>query len=334
MRFQHSTISSLVAVAALAALAACSGATSQMPPGAQLAPTAGSHIVAAASQSANHDTSWISPAAYAEAKVTGLLFISNPSKNEVSIFSEDRGTKPIGKVSNGLAFPGALAVDRASNLYVANGTGSTVTMYAPPYTGAPKVTYASGLSGPTALAVSHDGTLYVAEATAGPLFGQIVVFPPHKTTPSLTIPITFPFGITTDSSGNLYVSPGTTHDVEKFAPGSTHGTILGLQGMISPAGLAFDSSGNLVVVDEGSGLKPAVYTFAPGSKTSHNTITAGLQVPETIAVATRGAHIFVGDSGSQTVPENITEFAYPAGVAGRIVPKLSFNVAVSPPAPI
>ena len=322
----------MIAVLAAAMLAACSSPSQLNAPSPVLpASSAVSNPqVLTATQSGEPDTLGQRQLA----TTPQLLFVPKFGTNTaVFVYSETDPDLPIAKITKGITGPGAITVDRNMNLYIGNNNGTThnVEKFVPPYTGAPTATYSSGLSGPTDLAVAPDGTLYVAEATGGSFFsGDIVEFPPGQTTPSMTLQVTFPFGITTDSVGNLYVSPGTTHDVEKFKPGSTTGTFLGLQGLLSPAGLAFDTAGNLVVVDEGVGMKPAVYTFAPHSTTAKSAITSGLLVPETVTVSSGGTHIFVGDSGSTTVPQSVADFTYPTGVRIRTIFRLGFDSAVSP----
>ncbi len=312
------------AVAAAGALAACGGASSSIP----------AYSPQAATKSAASESVPASRALLGEARSRGLLFASSGSKNTVFIFPESGGTKPLGKIVKGLDFPGAMTVDRSANLYVANGGNNTVVKFAPPYTGAPTLTYSNGISGPTGLSVARDGTLYVAEATSGPLSGQIVVFPSGATLPSLTIPITFPFGIATDSRDNLYVSPGTIPDVEKFSPGSTTGKLLGLKGLLAPEGLAFDSSGNLVVVDEGIGTRPAIDVFAAGAQTPLHSFTNNLTVPVTVAIATDDQHVFIGDSGSSSQPESILDFTYPTGAKTGQISNIGFDFTISPPSQI
>ncbi|MGC2407064.1 MAG: hypothetical protein WA431_11710 [Candidatus Cybelea sp.] len=58
-------------------------------------------------------------------------------------------------------------------------------------------------------------------------------------------------GVDFDSQGNLYVAYRTSdrkrHSIEEFAPGSTHGKVLGMT-LNEPQGLIVDNRGNILVV--------------------------------------------------------------------------------------
>ena len=82
------------------------------------------------------------------------LFVACPLSNSVLVYAPPYTITPT-VITNGIAFPIALAVDEVGNLFVANNGGiNTVTQYAPPYTAAPIATITNSLKIPQSLALS------------------------------------------------------------------------------------------------------------------------------------------------------------------------------------
>ena len=91
---------------------------------------------------------------------------------------------------------------------------------------------------------------------------------------------------------------GTT--VSEFAAGSTTPTKT-LTGLNGPIALAFDSSGNLYVANDGDGSGTTVSEFAPGSTTPTKTLS-GLSSPRALAFDSSG-NLYVVNQGGNTVSE-------------------------------
>ncbi len=68
--------------------------------------------------------------------------------------------------------------------------------------------------------------------------------------------------------------------------------------MLLPDALAFDSSGNLYVANDGN----TVSEFAPGSTTASATYSAGVSEPDALAFDSSG-NLYVANSGNSTVSE-------------------------------
>ena len=81
-----------------------------------------------------------------------------------------------------------------------------------------------------------------------------------------------------DRHGNLYVAyrtcPSGSGSIEKFAPGSTQGHVIGMT-LSDPQGVVVDASGNVVVDETGTvdNRLDRIDVFPPGSK------TASLEIP-------------------------------------------------------
>jgi DNA-binding beta-propeller fold protein YncE len=139
-----------------------------------------------------------------------------------------------------------------------------------------------------------------------------------------------------DAQNDLYVACADSNAVFKFPPGSTQGTNLGLVLNGEPHGMAFDSSGNLLVaVSEAPNSGSVVDVFAPGTTTPSKQI-AGTFQPFMIALDKNRRHLYVADFGSGNHDGAVFEFAYPSG---KLVNKYTqggasaaYGVAVNPPA--
>jgi sugar lactone lactonase YvrE len=122
-----------------------------------------------------------------------------------------------------------ITVDLSGNVYTMNATGSTHTIR--------KIT-------PAGVVTTFAGT-----GTAGNVDGT-----------GITSSFNRPYGITNDSSGNLYISQNTTYaSLRKLTPTAVT-TTLSLRfsefrrayNFLNPFGIAIDSSGNLYVADSGN----------------------------------------------------------------------------------
>ncbi len=132
----------------------------------------------------------------------------------------------------------------------------------------------SGLDGPTGLAFDSSGNLYIVNdgnntitvipKTTGTIFGQSVT---ANTPVKLNIPtglLNGPYDLAFDQAGNLYVTNWGNGSTITVIPKTT-GTVFGQSvtantpvklnagaGLVYPTALAFDSSGNLYIANDGN----------------------------------------------------------------------------------
>ena len=151
--------------------------------------------------------------------------------------------------------------------------------------GPPLLTLEDPIEGPFAsdVVVGTDGTVYLANFEVNySSEGNVEVFKRGKTAPeySINFPSTDPVNsVTLDSSNNLYVGYSDEHGpkarIAEYPPGSRKGQDTGwsLKSEI-PGGMAFDKSGNLVVIDGGT-----IDVFTPGTSKPARTF-GSLQQPQ------------------------------------------------------
>jgi DNA-binding beta-propeller fold protein YncE len=199
------------------------------------------------------------------------LYIADEYNSQIDIFpSEGRNQRQVGTITAGIDLPYGLWFDRRTQLlYVANQANNTVTVY--PYGSIqPTLTYSQDLDRPLYPIVDRKGDLYVANANNGTvveyLAGSTNVY--HV----LQTPGVEADGMAFDRHGNLYVAyrtcPSGSGSIEKFAPGSTHGHVIGMA-LSDPQGVVVDSSDNVVVDETGTinNRLDRIDVFPPGSKT-------------------------------------------------------------------
>ena len=246
----------------------------------------------------------------------------------------------------------AEAFDAAGDLWVANGN-STIVEYpksslAQSGNPAPAVVLTSdgsnSISSPSGLVFDASGDLWATNSGNGPGAGSVVEFTRSELaasaspTPAVTISsngtnINGPYGLTFDSSGNLWVSNYNGNTVVEFAAnqlGTSGATIpavtLTMPGTVFPAtcgpnGATFDASGNLWVpcYNENQVLQIAKSSLgSTGTPTPAVTLSStsnSLSQPEYATFDSSGDLWVVNSSATSTVVEfkadNITSSGSP-----------------------
>ena len=254
-----------------------------------------------------------------------LLYVSDEGPNVVDIYSAAHPRSgPIGQITDGIDVPDGMDVDANRDLYVSNASGNTVQVYAPGGT-SPIRTYTQGLSAPINVVVGKDGTLYVANNNGGATF--VVEYAPGSMTPSRKISSHpgFGSGVAVDGRGRLYIS---YHDssghgwVYRYRKGSTTGVNLNLA-THTPAGLAIDRAGDLIVAD--ATLPAAIQVFPPGATQPSQVVTDGVGNPFLLSLDAQETRLYVTDEFHTgldvftypvvTFKFRLTGLTVPAGVA-------------------
>jgi hypothetical protein len=237
-----------------------------------------------------------------------------------------------------LCFPRGLAVDSAGNLYVADANNHRVLVFDTPFTSDAVADKVWGQPSFTGVTCNNGG------AGAGSLCS--------------------PWGVTLDSTGNLYVADAQNNRVLRFTGGRTGDTTadqvlgqpdavtttcntggLSAQTLCSPRAIAFDASGNVYVADY-SNSRVLVYTPSPADTTADRvfgqaSMTAGtcnnpsisnasLCNPGTVAVDSAG-NVWIGDEGNSRVLGYLTPLTTNTQ-ADRVVGKSSATSTSCSPA--
>jgi sugar lactone lactonase YvrE len=208
----------------------------------------------------------------------GNLFVAGFSGNI------DRFT-PAGARStfaSGLTAPEGLAFDSEDNLFVSD--IGYIYEFTP---GGLRSTFASGLNQAVGLAFDRAGNLFVADLRAGAIYK----FTPDGIRTTFAFGLNQPFDLAFDGAGNLFVTDwgiwGMVNGIwgsrggaiYKFTPGGVRSTFAEL---VAPEGLAFDSAGNLFVVDEDTGN---IFKFTPAGVRSTFAKAVGLALDEVAFLA-------------------------------------------------
>ena len=227
---------------------------------------------------------WISRAA----TYKRLVYVADG--NDVLIYPQGpHNPKPIGKITDGIAYAYGLCVDRYGNLYVANDTTNTVTVY-PPGSTQLSATYSQDLDRPLYPVVDSNQNLWVSNANNG-----TVVEYKHGSTSAYQViqtPGVEADGLDFDVQGNLYVAyrgRDGIGSIEEFAPGSSQGTILGMS-LNQPQSVVTTNEGTILTVETGG--TDRIDVFPPG--TQQPTLEIGVQyVPTQLAITSRQHTLFI-----------------------------------------
>jgi sugar lactone lactonase YvrE len=164
-----------------------------------------------------------------------------------------------------LSYASSLAVDRTGNLFVADYDSGIIYQYKP--TGL-RATFASGLYHPVGITFDSAGNLFVADNNIGNTYqGSIYKYKSDgsRVTIAMLDPGDRPADLSLDSMGNLYMADLSGKIYRYDLSG-----VLRRQGRTtfgsvphSAQSLAFDSAGNLFVVDAGdvNSIGNAIYKF-------------------------------------------------------------------------
>jgi sugar lactone lactonase YvrE len=207
--------------------------------------------------------------------------------------------------------PQGVATDSAGNLYVADTSNDAIRKITP-------AGVVSTLAGTAGIKGSSDGTGAAARFQV-------------------------PFGVTTDSAGNIYVADTFNGTIRKITPAGVVTTLAGTAGVegstdgtgaaarfSDPFAVATDSAGNVYVADNGSNtirkITPAgvVTTFAGTAGLTGSTDGTGaaarFNLPHGVAVDS-ASNVYVADSRNNTIRKitpagMVTTLAGKAGVEG------------------
>jgi uncharacterized repeat protein (TIGR02543 family) len=205
-------------------------------------------------QSLNGSQSFSDPLGVAKDS-QGNMYVTDEGNGNIEELQKSSGTWVNIPGPQGLTDPGSIAVDSSGNLYVA-GADSNAKIWELPVGGSwTDITNGATIWNIDGIAVDNSGNVYLT--TEQPP-DYILKLPKGSSTwVSIegTNDFTRPYGICTDSIGNVYVADRTSNKVGKLSNGSSTWVDIGTStdGIDSPTGVAVDSQNNLYVCNSANG---------------------------------------------------------------------------------
>lgn len=237
----------------------------------------------------NSDHGWqkadIDPSAYSGARD---LYVADLHSNSIKIL-KNKSYAELGQITNGIADPQSVFLDRRGNLYVANLEAGNVTEYAPNGT-TPLFTYNDQLSGPTRVTADAHDNVFVADQSDNNI---LQYFQQSNTVAAACSQSGFILGIAVDSSNDVFVSTSSGQLIEY--PGGLAGcnaTVLGVNIPGAAFGMTVDKQSDLVVCNTSGGT---VDVIAPPYSSVTRAFGSNLVEPFNVTLSRDNKLAFVVD---------------------------------------
>jgi DNA-binding beta-propeller fold protein YncE len=237
--------------------------------------------------SAHMRAGWLS----SSTKHSRLLYVADPQASDIVIYPQGQvNAQPIGEITDGIAHPFGITVDRRGTLFVANAGNATVTEYLAGST-TPSITLSDGISDPIAVAVDSVGRVYVSESAAG----TILEFSPKGLAPKRkTTRLSYPDGMITDAKDTLYATYSNSPPPSGVAkcPSNLRRCIkLSLETSLA-ADVKIDLQGDIAVADDDASK---IDIFSSDGSELLRTIDAGYSAPQEIALDREDRILYLAD---------------------------------------
>jgi uncharacterized protein (TIGR03437 family) len=308
----------------------------------------------------------------------GVLYVADTANNRIRTITNGNvttiaGTGTAGSTGNGsaatsalLSSPGGVSVDSSGTIYIADTgnnqirkiSGGTISLVAgtgnASYSGDNGAATNADLNGPTGVAIDSAGNVYIADNVNSLIRkvdknGTITSY--IGGTGPTAGKLNHPTAVCLDSAGALYVSDSNNRRIIKFVnnvftiiAGTGTAGFSGDGGpatkatLNNPAGIAFDSTGNLYIADSNNGrirkITPdgTIFTIAGRGGASYSgdngpALSAGLAFPRGVAVGANG-NVYIADTQNHVI--RMLTPTLPSITAGGVGNAASFATRLSP----
>jgi RHS repeat-associated protein len=262
----------------------------------------------------------------------GDVWVADSGNGRLQEFSSEgvfiRTIGSSGTASGQFKSPEGITIDAKGNLWVADRSNNRVQEFNPE--GAYMRTV--GLEGtgngqlkhPSSVGLNSEGNLYVLDQGNHRIqeFGKLetAITPTYTTNfgseGTGSAQLKSPWGMTTDSSGDVWVADTANNRVEEFGWNGSFLRVFGSEGTAngqfkSPEGIFTDASGHVWVTDTGNNRVQEFTTEGTFVRAfgSAGTGTGQFKAPEGLTVDSKG-DVWVADSGNNRIQEFSAEGAY------------------------
>lgn len=199
----------------------------------------------------------------------GYIYVADYGNNAVKKYNGSGSLQLT--ITNNISGPSNVSTDASGNVFVLNLTGKTVTKYNS--AGTYQSTFKTGLSN-TSYGFWVDGANNVYIGDTGT--GKVTIYGPTGVT-LITITVTDPEGIVTDTQGNLYIANYSGSAVYKYT--LKGGYFISPQ---LPPGLSFNNSTGSITGTPTSSFYPTTYTITAYNANGSGSTTISLECRQTL----------------------------------------------------
>lgn len=233
----------------------------------------------------------------------GNLYEADCFSGQILEFKNNKGVLSSSAVvyASSLNNPGAIAFNKAGDLFVASDQANLIYEFAPG-NNTPTIYDNTGLNSPQGLAFDTQGNLFVADWGNG----TVTKITPQNVESTFATGLSNPVGLAFNSAGDLFVAnAGANGYITEITPNGVQTTYA--TGLFDPQQIAFDGQGNLFVADSGDVETDGDLTeIAP-----NGTETVIASIPATLSVVVQGQAL--------PVPEPSSVALLALGAAGLLI---------------
>ncbi|MBB3054943.1 T9SS type A sorting domain-containing protein [Mucilaginibacter gotjawali] len=200
---------------------------------------------------------------------SGNIFVAVTGSNQVKKYSSAGAL--LLTITTNVSSPTDVRVDASGNIYVLNYGTNRITKYTS--AGVYSSIFASGFNGPYTMFIGSTGNVYVGDSGNN----KVIIYNSAGTVLN-TITVTDPEGVTTDASGDIFISSYSGNKIYEYPPMGGY-TISGTL----PAGLSFSTSTGTISGTPTASSAATNYTITAYNTIGSSSCTISIAVGNTVA---------------------------------------------------